>query len=206
VPNLDSEGYTPPQVDEIEVRVPGLDGVVDTEIQIPGSDGVTEIEVQVPGVTEVTEVVITDPDILDILVPPAVDVVEVIKEGQQGPQGPEGPTGLTGVGTVVSMTEPVSPATGLQWFQPGTYAIRVWDGSEWRYPYSDPNITGETKTYNYVIASATWTCVHNFASKPNVSTFDNSGNEIYGDISNPDSNTTVISFYEPQTGQAILQE
>lgn len=49
-------------------------------------------------------------------------------------------------------------------------------------------------THTQVVASATWTINHNLGYKPNISAFDSGNTPIFGTITHPSLNQSVINF------------
>jgi hypothetical protein len=65
---------------------------------------------------------------------------------------------------------------------------------------------GAVFVYEQMVASDTWTIVHNLGIYPAVTVTDTAmpPRLIYGDVTYPDTNTTVISFSVPISGRADL--
>ena len=65
----------------------------------------------------------------------------------------------------------------------------------------------ELQTYTHIqsVGNSTWTISHNFGRLPaNIFVLDSANTEIYGEIQNPDNNTTLILFGSAISGKAIL--
>lgn len=61
-----------------------------------------------------------------------------------------------------------------------------------------------TYTHDQSGSSATWTITHNLRKFPSVTTVDNVGNIILGDVSYTNKNQVVVSFTTAISGMAYL--
>jgi hypothetical protein len=66
---------------------------------------------------------------------------------------------------------------------------------------------GPSPMYEQVFATAAlvWIVVHPLNTKPSVTTVDQNGDEVIGDVSFPDNSTVIISFGLPFAGTARLK-
>lgn len=54
------------------------------------------------------------------------------------------------------------------------------------------------------VAASTWTVLHNFGRRSQVTILDNSYVEVEADVDQSDINTVVVTFPTPQTGTVIV--
>lgn len=66
----------------------------------------------------------------------------------------------------------------------------------------DKGDTGGTYTHTQAIALPVWTVPHNLSRHPSVTTTDNLGNVVYGDVAYVDSNIVQITHGSALTGFA----
>lgn len=73
-------------------------------------------------------------------------------------------------------------------------------------PEGPPGEGAESKTFSFPTPSTMWVCEHEFNRLPvDVTTFDNNGDQIMGDVSYLNTNTVQISWYYPVSGTAMVQ-
>lgn len=71
-------------------------------------------------------------------------------------------------------------------------------------PQGSPGSASVDKYYihNQLVASATWTVLHNLSKKPSVTVVDSAGTVVVGDIVYVDDNTSIATFSAPFGGKA----
>lgn len=68
-----------------------------------------------------------------------------------------------------------------------------------------PEVQGDTHfLFSQLVASATWTIIHNLGRYPAVTVIDSAGNIIVGAVEYVDTNTLIIGFSAPFSGKAAL--
>jgi hypothetical protein len=70
--------------------------------------------------------------------------------------------------------------------------------------YININVNSGSKSYHVTPAAAVWTFVHNLGFNPNVTTTDESKQEIVGIVDYLNNNTIQITFSQPVAGYAYL--
>lgn len=101
------------------------------------------------------------------------DLDVYLAEGQQGPIGPQGVPGLLGPAGPIGPIGPLGPMGN--------------------------DATAEGITFTQASALTVWQLANPFTYRPAVRTYDNSGSEIYGDVSYP-TGLIRVEFYYPTTG------
>lgn len=132
-------------------------------------------------VFEVETSSIVEPDFVDVTPDSETSLDVYMAEGPAGPQGPLGPIGLTGpLGPIgpMGLIGPIG-ATGT-------------------------SVTAEGITYTHAIPETVWEFVNPFPYRPDVSTYDNDGFELFGDLSFPPG-LIRVEFYFPTTGTIRLR-
>ena len=71
-------------------------------------------------------------------------------------------------------------------------------------PQSGSMVVVKGGTYNTFAGQATWILNHSMSAFVGVQTFDDSGNEVFGSVSQNGSNTAVVTFATPVTGYAAI--
>lgn len=99
-----------------------------------------------------------------------------LAEGPMGPEGPEGPMGPEGP------EGPMGP-----------------EGPEGPQGLAGDVVQAEGVNYSQAIPSTIWEFANPFNYRPDVVTYDNDGNEMFGDVTYP-SGYIRVEFYYPMTG------
>jgi hypothetical protein len=146
------------------------------------------------------EVIVTDSNI-------DVKVTEVPTEIVLGASGPQGPRGTQ----VLSGSVDPSPVIGLigdQYINTTTgYIFGPKTESGWGTGVllgSGLTIEDVSFTYQQLVASDTWTIVHDLEFVPNIIVVDFSGNVIEGSYAYSGLDTIICTFSQPITGRAYL--
>lgn len=113
------------------------------------------------------------------------------EQGAPGIPGAQGSPGIRGLSGVQGVSG-IQGASGAQG-SPGIQGPKGLDGLTFRL------------TYTQGVALSVWEVSHTYSYRPDVSTYDNAGNEMYGDVTYPLSSVVRVTFGFPLTGTLLLR-
>lgn len=117
-------------------------------------------------------------------------------DGPQGTPGEDGEDGDNGLSAYEIAVRDGFVGTELEWLE----SLKGEQGP----PGQNADVLLAGTEYHQNTASATWVITHTYPYRPNIVILDNNYDEVFADVSYPNSSTVVIEFAYEMTGMVQL--